>query len=286
MNFARPAGSDPAGLLHLDLNFSRASLFACAGVLAALNAQASQIIATLGSQPPAAALLTLGGISAVIWFAMYAALKVGFEADASALSRRDAVVLGAAVLLAFLPISLAAHAGLLLCAAYVLTTSRPGSSAGRVGFVLLALTGPLIWGRILLRLFAAPLLNFDAHVVASIIGTPVDGNTVQFANSTKQFLIGAPCSSVHNISLAVVLWTTAAVLFRVKPDARYIGCGIAMVALMFTLNIARLSAIGLFPGSFEFLHIGAGAEMFGWAGLIGAGLIAGLGVVHASARQR
>jgi hypothetical protein len=286
VNFARPAGSVPAGLLRLDLNFSRASLFACAGVLAALNAQAGQIIATLGSQPAAAALLTLGGISAVIWFAMYAALKVGFEADAGAISQRDTAVLAAVVLLAFLPVSLAAHAGLLLCAAYLLATSRPGGSAGRVGFVLLALTGPLIWGRILLRLFAAPLLSLDAHVVASIIGTPVDGNTVQFANSTEQFLIGAPCSSVHNMSLAVVLWTTAAVLFRVKPDARYVGCGLAMVALMFTLNIARLSAIGLFPGSFEFLHIGAGAEMFGWAGLIGAGLIAGLGVVHASARQR
>ena len=286
MNFARPAGSDPAGPLHLDLNFSRASLFACAGVLAALNAQASQILATLNGPTAATALLTLGGISAVMWFAMYAGLKIGFEADGGPISQRDMAVLAAVVLLALLPVSLAAHAGLLLCAAYLLATSRPGGSAGRVGFVLLALTGPLIWGRILLRLFAAPLLNFDAHVVASIIGTPVDGNTVQFANSTKQFLVGAPCSSVHNISLAVVLWTTAAVLFRVKPDARYIGCGIAMVALMFTLNIARLSAIGLFPGSFEFLHIGAGAEMFGWAGLIGAGLIAGLGVVHASARQR
>ena len=286
MNFARPAGSAPAGLLHLDLNFSRASLFACAGVLAALNAQAGQIIATLGSQPAAAALLTLGGISAVIWFAMYAALKVGFEAEAAPISQRDTAVLAAVVVLAFLPVSLAAHAGLLLCAAYVLATSRPGGSAGRVGFVLLALSGPLIWGRILLRLFAAPLLSLDAHLVASVIGTRVDGNTVHFANSTKQFLIGAPCSSVHNISLAVVLWTTAAVLFRVKPDARYVGCGLAMVALMFALNIARLSAIGLFPDSFQFLHIGAGAEMFGWAGLIGAGFLAGIGVLHASARQR
>jgi hypothetical protein len=74
VNFARPAGTAPAGLLHLDLNVSRASLFACAGVLAALNAQASQIIATLGGPTAAAALFTLGGISAVIWFAMYAAL--------------------------------------------------------------------------------------------------------------------------------------------------------------------------------------------------------------------
>ena len=99
-------------------------------------------------------------------------------------------------------------------------------------------------------------------------------------------MIAEPCSSVHNMSLAIVLWTTAAMLFRIRADGRYLLIGAAMVALMYGLNVVRLSTIGLFPDHFDFLHVGWGAAIFGWAGLIGASLLAGIGVTHAAARQR
>jgi hypothetical protein len=54
---------------------------------------------------------------------------------------------------------------------------------------------------------------------------------------------------------------------------------------MFGLNVARLSILGLFPEHFDILHTGAGALLFGWAGLIGAAILAGLGVTNAAARQ-
>ena len=286
MNVAGRAGANPARPLHVDLNFSRASLFACAGVLAALNAQASQILSELTSGPVLDSIANLGGVSAVMWFAMYAALKIGFEAEPRPISRRDMTVVAMVAALVFLPLSLSGHAALLLCALYLQATSRPATPARRIALLLLSLTGPLIWGRILLRLLAGPVLALDAHIVGFIVGTPIDGNTVRFAHSPKEFLIGGPCSSVHNISLAVVLWTTAAVLFRARSDGRYAAYGSSMMALMFMLNIARLCAIALFPASFDFLHIGAGAAMFGWAGLVGAGALAAFGVVDASIRQR
>ena len=99
-------------------------------------------------------------------------------------------------------------------------------------------------------------------------------------------LIGYPCSYVHNLFIAIVLWTTAAMLFRIRIDRQYVLVGIAMAASMFALNVVRLSMIGLFPDHFEFLHVGDGATMFAWAGLIIASLIAGFGVVRADARQR
>ena len=54
---------------------------------------------------------------------------------------------------------------------------------------------------------------------------------------------------------------------------------------MFALNVVRLSMIGLFPAHFDFLHVGTGATVFAWTGLIVACLIAGFGVVRADARQ-
>ena len=286
MTLARSVGATPAERPTLDRTIDRASAFAGAGVLAVLNAQTDQIISALTYQSVVQAVTNLAGISAIIWFAMYVTIKIGFEGGREKLRKNDVLVLSATVAAAFVPMSYVAQAGLLLCAAYLFSTSQTGDSARRVSLVLLALTGPLIWGRIILHALAAPLLAFDAHIVGWLIRSTVDGNVVTFANHSGRFLIGGPCSSVHNISLAIVLWTTAAASFNVRIDRRLVMFGVVMVALMFGLNIARLAAIGIFPDNFHFLHVGMGAALFGWAGLVGAGFLAAKGVSDAALRQR
>jgi hypothetical protein len=283
---ARPAGAFPAGPSSTTDKLSRGSAFAAAGVLAALNAQANQIIGGINFDLPLESLVTLGGISAIIWAAMAAAWKIGAEDGHALAGARDWAVLAIAALLSFIPLPFAAQAGLLLCGGYLLVTGAPRSAQRRAAFVLLALTGPLIWGRILLHAYEVPILSLDARIVGAAIGTEVDGNVVRFAGDGSEFLVGAGCSSVHNMSLAILLWTTAAMLFKIRIDRGYVMIGGTMVALMFVLNILRLSAIGLFHDHFELLHVGAGAALFGWTGLIGAALLAGLGVTNAAVRQR
>ena len=280
------AGEFPARPLSSDFRLKRAPAFACAGVLAALNAQADLIINALTWQKPLEALTTLGGIAAVIWIAMYAALMLGFEESHRRIERKDALVLALVIGLCLLPLSYAAQAGLLLCGGYLFATSRTGDTSRRISIILLALTGPLIWGRIVLQLFATPLLWLDAHIAGAAAGTHVQGNMVQFADTSRNFLIGTQCSSVHNMSLAVVLWTTAAALFNLRIDRGFVVAGAGMVALMFGLNILRLTLMAIFPANFEWLHAGLGADLFGWAGLAGAALLAALGVTSAARRQR
>jgi exosortase/archaeosortase family protein len=266
---------------------SRASAFAAAGVLAALNAQADHIILDLSWQSPGSALLNLGGISAVMWAAMFASWKIGSDGHRPLHGSADLAILSIVIFLSFVPISYSAQAGLLLCACYLLwTADRRDDTERRTAIVLLALTGPLIWGRLLLRLFETPILALDAHLVGGAIGSRVDGNIVRFADGSGRFIIGDPCSSVHNMSLAIVLWTTAAMLFRIRIDRQYLIVGLAMAALMFALNVVRLSILGMFPAHFDYLHDGGGAVLFGWAGLIGAALLAGKGIIDAAARQR
>ena len=130
------------------------------------------------------------------------------------------------------------------------------------------------------------MLVSNPPIITSVIGTKVDGNIFQAAGRGGRFIIGDLCSSVHNMSLAIVLWTTAAMLFDIRIDRRYLLVGVAMAGFMFALNIARLATIGLFPAYFTYWHFGTGAALFGWAGLIGAALLAGWGVASAAARQR
>ena len=286
MTVARPAGLAPARPAALSMDLSRGSAFAAAGVLAALNAQAGQILPALSHQSPVDSLIGLGGISAIIWAAMAAAWKVGTDDRHRVAGGMDRAVLAIVVTLSFLPLSYAAQLGLLLSVAYLFATSRGHEPARRAALILLALTGPLIWGRILLNLFAGPILWLDAHIVGTLIGTTVDGNTFRAADGTHRFVIADLCSSVHNISLAIVLWTTAAMVFEIRIDRRYVAVGVAMAGFMFALNIARLSTIGLLPAHFDYFHGGTGAALFGWAGLIGAVLLAGWGVARAADRQR
>ena len=267
-------------------SLSRGTVFAAAGILAALNAQADQILNTFVYEPPLEGIAGLAGISAVIWAAMAASWKIGTESAESLRPGRDLTVLAVVILLCFVPVSYSAQLGLLVCGAYLASTSRAGEPERRAALVLLALTGPLIWGRLLLHALEVPILSLDAHLVGTATGTPVDGNVVHFAGTSGHFIIGGPCSSVHNMSLAIVLWTTAAMLFRIRIDRPYVFVGCAMAAFMFALNILRLSAMALFPDQFDFLHSGTGAVVFSWAGLVGAGALAILGVSHAVARQQ
>jgi hypothetical protein len=286
VTLVRPAGTVPARPAATPLELSRGGAFAAAGALAAMNAEAGQILAALTYQTPIEMMTGLAGVSAVIWVAMFAAWKIGTEDRLQLRSGADYAILAIVVTLSFLPLSFAAQGGLLICGLYLFVTSPRGNPGRRAALVLLSLTGPLIWGRILLNLFAAPILALDAHIVGSVIDAKVDGNIFQAADGSRRFMIGDLCSSVHNISLAIVLWTTAAMLFNIRIDRRYVAIGAAMVVFMFALNIARLASIGLFPAHFTYLHFGTGAALFGWAGLVGAGLLAGWGVASAAARQR
>ena len=283
---SRPVGEAPAGPLSFGQAVGRAGWFAAAGILAALNAQADQIIHALTDKTLSTALIELGGISAIIWFAMFAALKIGLEDETNGLSRRDLAVLAIVGLLSFLPLFFSSKIGLFLAGGYLFATSREGNPSRRVSLILLALTGPLVWGRVLLTLFGGPILALDAHIVGSVIGSAVRGNIVDFARPGMQFFIATGCSSVHNISIGVLLWTTAIALFKIRIDWRYVGIGVAMIAWMFFLNIARLATIGLYPDDFGYLHDGGGAALFGWAGLLGAALLAGFGIIRAAERQQ
>jgi exosortase/archaeosortase family protein len=253
--------------------------------LAAINALAGTIIAAFVHAPLIGVVANLAGISAVIWFAIWAALKIGWDAPADRFRRWDMPVLLLVVATAMVPVSDAARAGLVICAFYAFATTRAGEPGRRVALLLVALTGTLVWGPLLLNVFSRPLLALDAHIVGGTIGSAVHGNVVATVDRADLMVVGKACSSIHNISLAIVLWCTTVALFDLPLDRRLVTFGGAMVGLMFALNIARLCAIGLFPADYEFLHMGTGAALFGWAGLMGIGMLAVLGAHDALARR-
>jgi hypothetical protein len=258
-------------------------LLAYAGLLAAINGFSDRLLGSFAGGGFYQALLGLGGISAIGWFAFYAIVVISTEAGrAEQTTRSDQLIAGATIILCFVPWNLVAALLLLPLGTYAAATAEPGSRTRRIGVIFLALTGPLLWGRILLAWFAPLLLGLDARLSAILAGTSVWGNVVQFVGVDRKFYVGPACSSLHNISLAILLWATLLQLLRLRFTVPLLIVALAGALAMALVNILRLAAIAKYPASFVYLHAGAGMELFAWGSLILAAAVIGGGILVAS----
>jgi hypothetical protein len=250
-------------------------LLAFAAVLAAINGVSTTIFASFEGFGWRGALLDLSGVSAVYWFALYALVTLSRASptmDAAVEARTaDRWVAALVMALALWPSARAGAVGVLISALYLARCDDP--RARPIAVILFALSGMLVVGQLLL-VFAGPaLLTLDARFVALLAGVESSGTTVRFTGHDGLFAIAVPCSSVHNVSLAVILWASLTQLLGFRVTPRLIGlCGAAM-ATMVLVNGVRLAAIAHYHGSFDWLHVGGGAQLFGWASLVAAGLV-------------
>lgn len=202
-------------------------------------------------------------------------------------TRLDQVVAGLGLLAAFVPIDWAGSFAVLGIGLYLGVTSGTGTAERRLAIVLLTLTSTLIWGRLLLRLIAPSLLDLDAAFVGLLSGTGVDGNLVGFRGG-GHFILGTPCSSVHSISLAVLFWGSLGQLLRQPVTWRSLLVCLAGMATMLVVNALRLTMIALYPSSFDWLHEGGGAQIFGWSSILISALVIfyGFALIAHPARRR
>ncbi|WP_157218520.1 hypothetical protein [Flavisphingomonas formosensis] len=264
----------------------RDQLIGCCGVVVAVNGFAGSLVKAVHKQPLDMALLDLGGISAIAWFAICALLLIGAErGEREPVQHGDIAIAAVMLLLALVPFNQAGSAGLLLGGLHLYRTAQRGSRSRRIAVVMLGLTGPLIWGRLLLAFFGPRILGVDAHIAAFFAGLPVRGNVVWFADGRGMLYVALGCSSIHNISLAILLFVTLMQLLGLRLTLARLGVGIVAAGAMALVNVVRLATLARFPAQFDYIHTGPGAQFFGIAGFLitGVVMVVGLGL---SARRR
>src|SRR5262249_31822459 len=107
------------------------------------------------------------------------------------------------VTLPIFPVSWIAVTGL---SVYILLFARGSLARQRGAIIMLALTVPMLWSRLLFQFFAKLILDIDAFLVAFLLGTERTGNMVNFADGSGHMVVLAPCSSLANMSLAFLCW--------------------------------------------------------------------------------
>lgn len=257
-------------------------LLVFAALLAAINGVSTTILASFEGFGWRGALLDLSGVSAVFWFALYAVVTLARAAPSAlppATARpADSWVAALVVALALWPSARAGAIGVLISALY-LARRHDDPRARPIAVILFALSGMLVAGPLLLAFAGPALLTLDARFVAWLADVASSGTTVRFTGDHGLFVIAVPCSSVHNVSLAVILWASLTQLLGFRVTPRLLALCALAIATMVLVNGLRLAAIAHYHGSFDWLHVGGGAQLFGWASLLAAGLVIGGGLL-------
>jgi exosortase/archaeosortase family protein len=239
----------------------RARLFAGLALIGFVNGISHRVVEAL-REDPGRALLHAFDIGAVVWIALLASLYLFVRQQGQAASRRDMLAAGLAFAAFLAPAPPVSWLGLSGLSVYIAVTSPLGSASRRSAWILLALTVPMFWSRILFLLMSDAILRFDAVLVGLILGTGRSGNAIAFADGWGYFWIAPQCSSLANISLALLCWVVVTQALR-RPNAALRYCLLAVVSVI-VINVMRLALTGISHTNYELLHGAAGNLILGW----------------------
>ena len=259
----------------------RSGLFFWLIAIASLNSFAAIGVRTWAERGPGYAIFELSGISAIVWIALAASLALLASAgNQQPPSRTDWAVALLVVAASLIPIGTISSIALTILACYMLGSSRRDCALSRSGIICLAITGSLIWGRVLLALFSRPLLDVDAWLVGTLFGSRQTGNVISFVDGSGRIIVAPGCSSWQGMSLAFVFWATITQWYRVPLNWRSAGwCALALAATV-AINVLRIGAMILFPEYIHEIHHGYGWHIFVWSTLIVVCTICVIGARH------
>lgn len=228
------------------------------------NGISERIFAAISEGTILRAILNTFDISIFVWLALIAGLLLVGRSPPTVPKRGDWLLISAASMGMLLPVpalSWLAVSGLGLS---LLIRSKPGDTLWRGAAIILAMTIPMFWARVLMSLFGDAILAVDATLIAWTVGTARNGNLVPFADGSGAMWIAPACSSLTNLSLTILAFVSLVNVTSGKWSQETVGLGLLTCALVVLINVTRISLIGYYPSHFELIHGQVGASVAGW----------------------
>lgn len=259
---------------------SRNELFAGLVLLGFANGISERITSSLANDGFIAALLQSFDISVIVWSACAIGLVFLLEGPAHPIRRSDWVIAACALVAFLMPIPPLSWIALSAVSIHFMRGSPRASSLHRGASIVLAMTLPMFWGRLIFAMLSDFILRCDAMLVASVIGTQRLGNAVQFADGSGYLWIAPACSSVTNVSLAILCWVVVSKVSSHTSSLRDVAWVLAACSAVVAINVTRISLIGLHPEYFELIHGPVGLAIASWSILGATAGICLFGVRH------
>jgi hypothetical protein len=243
---------------------SRNELFSAVALIGFANGICGKVVGSLLSSGIAAALLSTFQISIVVWAALAICIRLLLQAPAQPPERSDWVVVTGALVVFLVPVVEMSWLVISGVAIYLLVTPQGSSILTRGAWILLAITFPMFWSRLLFYMMSNPILEGDAILVGWLVGTQRVGNAIQLADGSGYLWIAPGCSSLANVSLAILCWVTLSKFWDRPSTLRDLGWILAACAAVVGVNVTRISLIGLYPWHYELVHGPVGGAIASW----------------------
>jgi hypothetical protein len=262
-------------VLRIARELPRGEFFAGLLTLGCVSGLTLRIIQSIKGLGWTAALFNTFQISVIVWISCAAGVSLILR-DRTIGVRSPELAIGAGfVVLVILPIGPLSWLAVTALGFYI-TMSTNVASSRRGAFILLATTVPMFWTPLLFKFFANLILAVDASLVGWILGTHRTGDIVEFADGSGVLVILPACSSLANVSLAILCWVTVSQLVCHKKSAYdVLWCLMACVSVI-AVNVTRISFEALSQWHYAAFHGPWGDAM---GNIIILSLIVGVSVV-------
>jgi hypothetical protein len=224
-------------------------------VLGCVNGLSAKIILSVHRHGWVDAAADTFDISVIVIVACVAGISLVW-ADRSEATLADVVVALVLSLMMALPIGAFSWLAVTILSLHLLarpqTAERSRERRGAV--ILLAATVPMLWSRLVFDLFANFILSVDAALVSRLLGTYRDGNMVQFADHSGTLVIFSSCSSLANVSLALLCWITISEFVGHQRRTEDVFWCLLTCLSVEAVNDLRVSAMGLSSANYQLLH--------------------------------
>ena len=245
-------------------------MFAGLFLLVLANGLVLRIYSSIEQHGLGNALLAMFDISVIVWAACTAAPILMARSADMPLRRFDRTAAALTIVASALPLADASWIAATGLALYLLGDPPvPDALGGRAGSrraasVLLAIAGSMFWGRLILHNGGDLILDADASVVALLTGMDHEGNVIRTAGNGGYLWISPFCSSLANISLAILCCVTFANWRGLAWTSRQtLRCLLACLSVVL-INDVRIGLMVLRPELYDELHGSVGAGIAGW----------------------
>jgi hypothetical protein len=244
----------------------RRDLFIWAAVILFFNqlADTSKGPLIFSTQSIVYVLLTISIFQYMAWYVIFRFLWTSGPAPAA--RWQDLASVTALLILLFVPAGRMIWVSATGLAGYLYLFNDGDRRLRSAGIVLAALSMQELWGHLFFNLIALHLLRVETAVVGFILemaraGTSWKGNIITGPTGFG-LAIFAPCSSFHNLSLALLCWVTVTRMRGQHWSRRTFVIGAIIGTTMIAFNFARLYLMALDADSYDLWHEGVGAEIF------------------------